>query len=618
MDDRIIVSLSDVEHVLKRPNMYIGSVEPAKKEEWIIENDKLIKKEITYTEGLLKIINEVIDNAIDEGLRTDWKFSNKISFKIKDDKITIEDNGRGLLVKKNKEGEWMPVLAFTKLKAGSNFSDDNRQTIGTNGIGCSATNVFSKLFEVTTCDGKKKIKITCKDNLSEEKHSLYPAAGEKTGTKVTFIPDYERFGVSNFTKDVEILLKTRLSILSWFYPKCTFSYNGESISIKAKDIASMLPEPSVFVSIDKAYVLIYSTEDTNEFFTYVNGISLKRGGTHVDYITNRVVGDIREKLIKKYKNIKPGDIKNRLGFVVLFKDFPNCQFDSQTKETLTNSEKDITAYLEGSDLVEKLSNKILKEKALIENITDIFRAKEELQEKKALQKMNVKKKDVDSDKYFPPVARSGCKYLMLTEGYSAFSGISPVLGRKGIGYYALKGKILNVNDLSLKKAMENKEISDIVNILGIDLSNPENITDLRYEKIIILTDQDMDGSAIAGLLITFFNKVCPKIIKEKRLCRLNTPLLVGKKKNKIEKFFYDMPEANKLPKDLNYFYYKGLGSWNKDDLNQVIAKEGGMEKMLVPLVPDENSSKSIDSWFGNDTDIRKTFLRGREFHIDKA
>lgn len=616
-EDRNFKILTDREHVLIRPNTYIGSVVSSPREEWILDEDGKVKRStLDYPEGLLKIINEILDNSLDEYKRTDGSYSNKISVKISADKIIIEDNGRGLPVKKAEDGSWIPVSAFTKLRAGTNFSDEDRNTIGTNGIGSSATNIFSKFFEVDTCDGENRMRLTCRNNMESERHQLFKALDTPMGTKVTFIPDYERFGVSSLPNDICIAIKTRLRLISWFFPKCDLRYNGEKLAVKARSIADMFSEDSVSANTDDIYALIYPTEDTNEVLTYVNGLYLKREGTHVDYITNLIVRDVREKLAKKYKNIKPGDIRNRLGVVLFFKNFPNCQFDSQTKERLTNSADDISAYLKDSGIVDKITKKILYSKPLLDNITDIYKAKEEIADRKLAKSLNKSKRKIASDKYFPPTGKSGKKYLMLTEGYSAFSGISPVLGRDGIGYYACKGKALNVQDLTPGKFMTNQEISDIINILGIDIADPN--TDMEYEKVVFLHDADFDGTAIGALLLTLFNKVCPRMFEEGRICVLNTPLLIGKKGNKVEKYFFEFPKQSEMNNKLTWKYLKGLGSWNATELNQVIEREGGLDKLMISYKKDDEGDASIENWMGGKNAVfRKSKLRGKEFHIDK-
>lgn len=616
MSDKEIKTLSSVQHILVRPNLWIGSVSPSEKETWVLNEDETISyKKISFTEGLLKICNEAIDNSVDVGIKSNWKYSTKIDIKVTNDTFICEDNGSGIPVKKNEDGQWIPVVATCIPMSGSNFSDDDRKSIGTNGVGIKAANIFSKKFECITCDGKGKLKIVCTDNLSKtEVTELTPTS--KTGTKITFSPDFTRFGVKEFRPELITMIKTRLKFLSWFFPKCTFTFNGEKLNIKAKDIASMFPQPSIVINDLNVYICVYPSEEPC-FLTYVNGISLRRGGTHVDYILNKVIGDIREKVGKKFKNIKPADIKNRLGIVCFFKDFPNCAFDSQTKETLTNSQTYVSSYLKDNKIdLDKFTSKIIKEKSIIDNITELFRLKEELAEKKELAKLNKTKKDVNSEKYMPPVGKTENKYLMITEGFSAFSGISPILGRKGIGYYMLKGKILNILDLKPASFMANQEVNDLVNILGIDLTNPD--TDMNYEKVVILTDADADGSAIAGLVLTMFSKIAPKMIKEGRICRLETPLLIGSKNGKIEEYYFELPEKSKMKKGLEYFYLKGLGSWTKENLEQILEKEGGMEGLMHPYTMDEKALESITNWFGKDSEKRKEALRGREFHIDKV
>ena len=606
-------TLTSVEHILVRPNLWIGSVSPSEKETWVLNEDDTISfKKISYTEGLLKICNEAIDNSVDVGIKTNWEKSTKIDITITKDTFTCEDNGTGIPVEKNESGEWIPVIATCVPMSGTNFEED-RNSIGANGVGIKAANIFSKKFECVTCDGKGKLKIVCTDNLSTKKVTeLKPTA--KTGTVISFSPDFDRFGVKEFRVELMIMIKTRLKFLSWFYPKCQFTFNGQKIGIKAKDIASMFPQPAVVLNEPNVYICIYPSEEPYNL-TYVNGLYMRRGGTQIDYILNKVITDIREKVSKKYKAIKPADIKNRLGIVCFFKGFPNCEFDSQTKETLTNSVGDITSYFQREQVdLDKFTAKILKQKEIIDNITEMFKLKEELAEKKELAKLSKVKKEIDSEKYYPPIGKTAKKYLMITEGFSAFSGMSPILGRKEIGYYMLKGKILNVLGEKPATFMANQEINDLVNILGIDIANPD--TPMTYDKVVILTDADADGNAIAGLVLTLFNRIAPNIIKQGRVCRLETPLLIGSKGENIEEYYFTLPDKSKMKKNLEYFYLKGLGSWTKNRFNQILEYEGGLEKLMVSYTLDDKTDESINKWFGKESDGRKDALRGKEFHID--
>lgn len=623
-DDRSIKDLTTVQHILLRPGMYLGSVVPTDKDAWILNSDDTISlKKVTYTDALLKIVNEAIDNSFDEYIKTNGEKSTKVSIEITKNTFSIEDNGRGIPVVKNDDGSWQCVNAVCRPMSGSNFTDDNRQSVGANGIGIKGANIFSKKFECVTCDGKGKMKIVCEDNLSTEKHTeLTPTA--KTGTKITFTPDFKRLGCKEFTPDVTTMIKTRLKFLSWYYPKCAISFNGEKVTTKVKDLVKLFPTPSVVVNNDSVYLCAYASEEP-EVLTYVNGMYLPRGGTHVDYIMDRIVESVRDKVGKKFGGIKPSDIKNRLGLVVFFSGFPNCAFDSQTKESLKNLQSDVSTYLAENQVdLEQLTSKIVKEKEMLDNITDLFKAKLELAEAKAVDKANKKTKDVNSEKYFPPAGKTKNKFLMITEGQSAFSGISPILGRQGIGYYMLRGKPMNILDVSpltkvgskKKGFMDNLEIKELVNILGLDLKG--NTEDMNYDYVVVLSDADADGTAIAALIITMFNKLAPKMLKEGRVCRMDTPLLIGMKGEKVIDYFFNFPKDSDLRKDLKYFYLKGLGSWTKSRLNQVIEKEGGMEKLIKPYEPDETTDEVIRNWFGNDSEPRKDALRGREFHINNA
>ena len=617
-DSRDIKTLSTVEHIILRKQMYLGSSALQEYEDWIIDNGKISLKKISYIEGIKKILFEIIDNSVDEYIKTNGVYSTKINIEMNDTFFSCEDNGRGIPVKQDEKGEWMPYVALCVPMSGSNFSDDERKSIGTNGLGGKICSIFSSDFEATTCDGINKIKIHTKNNLKEKKIGKVTSCS-KNGTKVSFVLDFEKFNTNKFPPDLFGLIKTRLKFLSWFYPKCTFTLNGEKINIKAKDISSMLPQPAVVLNEENAYICVYPSEEPC-FLTYVNGIYLRRGGSHIDYIMSKLINDIRDKIIKKYKTIKPADIKNRIGIACFFKDFSNCAFDSQTKETLTNSITDISTYLKLNEIdLDKYSAKILKQKEIIDNITELFKLKEELAEKKELAKLNKTKKDIDSEKYYPPIGKTKKKYLMITEGFSAFSGISPILGRREIGYYMLKGKPMNIQDIKPNGKggfMLNQEINELVNILGLDING--NTENMNYDYVVVVSDADADGTAIASLIITMFNKLAPKMIKDGRLCRLDTPLLIGSKGEKIEEYYFTIPDKSKMKKGLEYFYLKGLGSWSKSKFNQILEKEGGMEKLIHPYSYDKKSNESIVNWFGEDSENRKAAMRGRKFCIDKV
>jgi topoisomerase-4 subunit B len=245
----------------------------------------------------------------------------------------------------------------------------------------------------------------------------------------------------------------------------------------------------------------------------------------------------------------------------------------------------------------------------------MFKLKEEFKKKQALKNLSNSKKKVSSESYFPPIGDK--KYLMLTEGYSATSSMWNILGRRDIAYYSLRGKPLNTFNVPVSKMIKNKEFKDIVDILNLDLLDKN--TDMEYDKVVFLSDQDMDGIHIRSLLLTFFHKFTPKMIEDGRICFMNTPLLVAfnKKDDPIEWFFNidDYMKSSKT-KFHRIDYYKGLGSFEPEVLKKIIEKVGTMEDFLVQFERTSDSEKIIKEWMSSgESGSRKDFLEGRAFNL---
>lgn len=618
LHDQEIISLSDRDHILIRPNLYIGAVDQTTVNQLLLENNQFVRKEVSYVPGLLKIINEIIDNSVDEAIRTKYQFANKIRIDINETSVSVEDNGRGIPVKKIKGTDhYMPVVAFCNARSGSNFSNDNRVSIGMNGVGSTATTIFSKLFKMETADGENKLSLTCRDNMESDEFTIRKNSSKYT--KVYFEPDLNRFSVDRIDETHVALIKQRLMFLSISHPEVTFYLNKEKISLGSpKDFLKLFSESYELLNTDNWFIGVYpNEEDDHSFFSYVNGLFIKNGGNHVNLISNEIVSRLRDKISRKFKSIKPGDIKNKLSFVIFFKNFPNMKFDSQTKENLTNSVGEIRDYL-GLEVAEwdKFAQKIYKNNDIVEPIIDLFRLKEEYKKKQELKKISNGSKRITSDKYYAPVGDK--KYLFITEGDSATGGLSKILGRKDKAYFSLKGKPLNVFDKKTLQIVANKEIQTIVDILGLDLTDKN--TDMDFEKVIFLSDQDSDGFHIRALLLTFFHKFTPKLIKDGRIMYMNTPLVVGFKNREPKKWFFNTSEYQNFMKEetskYNWFYYKGLGSWTKNDLVLILEKIGGFEKLLVQFEYTNQSSDMLEKWMANSrSDDRKEMLRGKEFNI---
>ena len=597
----MIRKLSDREHIISRPSMYIGAVDLTKVNEYIFEDSSIVYKEVQYVPGLIKIINEIIDNSVDVAIKTNFKSSNEISIKMSDNEVQVQDNGTGIPVKKNPDGHYLPELCWTNARAGSNFDDDkNRTQIGMNGVGSYATACFSKKFVGHTDDGINSYTITIKNNAESFTEKI--ESTKEQGTIVKFQPDLEKFGLSSIDETHQNIIRQRLINLSMSFPEITFKFNGKKINVNSfKKYISLFNDASeIYETEDYRFAILPSSDDDFRQFSYVNGLKIPDGGTHIEIITTNVVNRLRDKLVKKYKSIKPGDIKNKLMVIAFLKNVKNTKFNSQSKEKITNGTAEINEYF-GEIPFDSIVNKIFKNSAIIEPITEVYRIKEEFKKRQELKELNKTVKKIKSDKYLPSIGTK--KYLLLVEGESALGGLSPVLGRKECGYYTLKGKPLNAYSAPQKKFTENKELSELYKIIQNE----------NYEYVIYATDQDLDGFHIRGLLTGFFIKYLPEL--KGKIGMLNTPVIGIKKNNKLVKWFYSLNDDVKLQSGEVSKYYKGLGSHKMDDLKHII-KTDGLENMIERFEFDND--EIIDDWLSDEkSDKRKEYIMANNFSINK-
>ena len=416
----MIKKLTERDHIVLRPSMYIGSVNLTESEEYIVEqdsdsHDRIVHKKIEFVPGLIKIINEIIDNSVDVAIKTNFEFANQISVKISSDMVEVQDNGTGIPVQKNSDGHYLGELAWGHARAGSNFDDDeNRTQIGMNGVGSYSTNCFSKKFIGTSCDGNKTYTIEFLNN-AESFTEKVSSAKSSQGVNVKFWPDLEKFGLQEINNVHSSIIKQRLINLSMSFPEITFKFNGKKINVNSfKKYIQMFNETSeIYETEDYKFAILPNDQDDFRQFSYVNGLKIPDGGTHIDIISNSVVYHLREKLSKKYKTIKPGDIRNKLMVVAFLKNVKNTKFNSQSKEKITNSIKEINDYF-GPIPFDQLSARILKTPAIIDPITEIYRIKEEFKKRQELKGLQKPVKKIKSDKYLPSIGVK--KYLLLVEG----------------------------------------------------------------------------------------------------------------------------------------------------------------------------------------------------------
>ena len=609
-----IKKLSDREHIVHRPSMYIGSVSNEQHETAIFENvfeqgeePKLQTKQLTYAPGLIKIINEVIDNSVDVIIKTGK--GSTIKVKLSEDKVEVQDDSTGFPipdkfkklardggVAKREVFEDLPVvIALGNARAGSNFNDeDNLGQMGTNGVGAFATNCFSKRFVCVTKTQDTTTKVEWRDNALLHSCNIDYKKSEP-GTSITFWPDLAKFSLAEISEDVKDVIRTRLVVLSLTYPDIKFYFDGKRIKTPKKIASLFTSEETPFVehSTKDYQVLVIANSEKTSHFSVVNGLNTPDGGSHIDLILQEIVKELSE---TKGLNCTRADVLNTLQIVFIGRGWKNLRFNSQTKEKITNSTKETRDYL--GDL-NSIVQKVKKSKAIKDFIKATTQARELRVEKKAIK--DAKKTKIKSDKFLD--AQGDREILMLVEGDSAMGGLVPALGRKGIAYYALKGKPLNAYKSSAQKVAANKELSELLAIIHQN----------DFKKITIASDMDPDGASIAGLLLGFVCKFLPEY--KDRVYRLHTPVKGAMKDGKLVRWSFDLEGSIDVKSGESLMYFKGLGTLDPSDMESIV-KQVGMDGILYRIDLNVDGFEEImDAWLGDDSQKRKDMILANDFSI---
>lgn len=605
--------LTDVEHVLLRPGMYVGNINPNNEISFIYNTDtgKMEKRSITYSPAFLKMFDEIISNSVDESKR---KGSNldEIRVEIGDDGwISVWDNG-GIPVEINKDhNQYVPEMIFSELKAGSNFDDEEQQTLtGQNGVGASLVNIFSKEFIVETCDGKNKFKQIFQNNLTSRSTPKI-SQSEKNFTKISYYPDYERLQ-TKLDEDTKLKLIKRVVDIAGTNPNLKVKLNGETIKLKDfEDYVKLYTDDFIYEENDNWKVAVGRATDGFENVSFVNSTHTK-DGAHIDYVMNQIVSEVRDYIEKKHKiDIKPSNVKSHF-FLYLDCKIVNPRYASQTKEYLITDPKDFKTEYKVSD---KFIKKIIKSK-IIEDILIWIAGEEEKQRQRELKKMS---KEVDKKNLKKIIKlsdatsenRSECM-LFLVEGDSAAGNPKDVRNPKTMAVFPLRGKPINVRGASVSDLKENEEFKNLMSIIGLQIGEKvESISQIRYGKIVILTDNDLDGFSITGQLINMFYTFWPELFELGIMYRFVTPYVKVFLKDETLCFFTDKDFKKWCSdnKDLKYTikHYKGLGTSTPEDFEIYFQN---MEKNhLIRLVPDKNCAETVDLAFNKKrADDRKDWL----------
>ncbi|PNS15009.1 hypothetical protein CAC42_2238 [Sphaceloma murrayae] len=593
--------LTQLEHILKRPDTYIGSVEKMEQQMWVFNSstEQMEHREVNYVPGLYKIFDEILVNAADN--KQNDKNMNEIRVQVNREEgmISVRNNGRGIPIEiHEKEQIYIPEMIFGHLLTGSNYNDDQAKvTGGRNGYGAKLCNIFSTKFKLETVDSRKKKKYTqtWTNNMGKMGEANIAAHKGDDYTQITFYPDFKRFGMDQMDDDFEALVKRRVYDMAGTCAGVKVYLNGDRVKItkfknymemytKAIKTENILPgdiasNPDTQVILtdkpDERWEIGFAVSDGSfQQVSFVNSIATTQGGTHVNYIADQIVNKLAEVVKKKNKGgfaLKPAQIRNHMFL------FVNClvvnpAFSSQTKEQLTTK-----ASLFGSKCT--VSEKFLKDIAKTSVINNIL----EFAQKKAdqvLKKSDGGKRSRIGNAKLTEANWAGTRRgwectLILTEGDSAsllaLAGRA-VVGPDQFGVFPLRGKMLNVRDATLDSISKNQEIQNIKKFIGLQHKKEYKDTkELRYGHIMIMTDQDHDGSHIKGLLINWLQCHYPSLLKLPGfLLEFITPIVKvwkgTQQQPKQKRDFFTIPEYEhwkSLPgntKGWEHKYFKGLGT----------------------------------------------------------
>ena len=609
--DKKFQKLDDIEHVILRPGMYIGSIKPHTSNKWLISEEGVQLKEVTYNPGFLKIFDEIITNSVDESKRKGSKLNTiKVSVDRGKNTITIWDNGGIPVVKHTEHKEWIPEMIFSNLKAGSNFDDSEaRSWAGTNGVGSTLTNIYSKRFTISTCDGKNNFTQTFSNNMRERTNPV--VSGSKKGyTEISFLTDFEKFALTGIDDDHFKMLEKRVYDLAACNTHLKIHFNGKLISFNSfEDYIKLYVKDYFFESSkDKNWSFGIALSDNGfQQVSFANSTETYDGGTHVDYIMNQIVVSLREFFMKKHKvDVKPSELKQHM-FLFLDSTIINPSFSSQTKEKLITEVKDFGSTYE---VTTKLVQLILKSE-IVNSILDWIQQKKSAEDSKLQRELNKKLSKIKVEKLIDAKGKDRWKCSIgLFEGDSAISAFRKYRTPETMGAFALKGKFVNVSEMTNQKLVGNDEVVNLMAAIGLKLGQEIDLKSLRYGRILFYVDADVDGNSIAGLLINFFHKYWPDMFERKMIWKVETPIVVAipKSKGKKKELFYSQTEYNEWeskndPKQYEIKYKKGLAALVDDEYQDIINSP-----RMTMITKDEASKSSLETWFGKNSDLRKVEL----------
>jgi DNA topoisomerase-2 len=618
-----VQKLTHIEHILKRPDSYVGPVDLNVEPYWVLNSNKsqFEKKNLKYSPALLKIFDEILVNAID---RNSMHPKNVSSISVDIDKdsgaVSIENNGPlgGIGVRMHeKEGLWNPELTFGHLLTSTNYDDSKKRVVGgRNGYGAKLTNIYSSEFSIVIKDHENKQTYSQKwsKNMTVcEPPKIKKHSGATSSVSITFIPDWRRFGLSKMDNAIYKIFQKRVwdaNICTT--PNCKVKFNGDVLPKQNLDTYAKMHEGVenvTSVNGDRWSVCIGPSENGLEQVSFVNGICTTKGGTHVDHVASLVAAGVIEEMAKKIK-LKPQQVKNTFNIFVKAT-LENPTFSSQVKSECTLKAQDFGSKFE---LPKTFVKNVLKT-GIADELTALSKFKEmkELKKTDGARKSKITGIPKLDDANKAGTAQSGKCTLIVTEGDSAktlaVAGLS-VVGRDHYGVFPLRGKCKNVRDSSVAQLTSNQEFNDLKKILGLQQGKEyTSVSELRYGRLMIMTDADNDGSHIKGLILNMIHYFWPSLLKLNFVVSMVTPIIKASKGSESKSFYTDSAFRTWYgdgKAGWRIKYYKGLGTSTSAEAREYFKK---IQDLTVKFDVDTMTDDSIVLAFDKKkADARKTWL----------
>jgi len=632
---------NDIQHVLDCSDVYIGDTGSITRKEYVYSDtaNKIVHRDVSVSEALIRIFVEVLTNAVDNAERS--KHSQpcqtiKVDLDLETGMTRVWNDGEVIPIIKNKEQEgsdeaeadqstdelYIHSLIFGHLRSSSNYGNEEvRELSGKNGVGVKCTNIFSSYFRVTGADPVRKLKLVqewTQNMTATDGPRIRSTSATRGYTEVKYIPDFSRFTATatGYPDEIYSIFKKLVVDVSALLPQTDFWFCGEKIVCKSLTSYSKLyyTDEVVLDTVCIAYkgtdIVVVGSETAHQVVSFVNG-QITTGGQHVQSWAKAVFSAVLDTLNNKRElKLTKADIASYFQFFIHSR-VNKPKFDGQNKFILKNPK--VEATLEKTYL-----NKILKWNVITTIKNKVLRSKEML----ALKKIEGVRRTIPKVDGYDPANNLGTdSILIVCEGLSAKSyavagiqtGVFGKRGRNHFGILPLRGKFLNVKNASVTKIGSNKVVSDLIKVLNlkfnIDYSEPQNYKKLNYGTLLILTDADKDGIHIKGLILNFFHELFPSLFKRERfIISMETPIVkVFQKRGKEELLFYDENTfetyLEQSPTQARFKYYKGLGTINPQDVPMFFGKK------LVKYTYTDEDKKCVDMVFSDENaHARKTWL----------